>query len=87
MKDKQGEWNAEGPNPLRIKIPRRAAQNNTDIYATVEWFYCQGSGDEHGKLLSGWSHFYPFLKYHELGWRCCWLCNAGYTFENKVNDA
>lgn len=57
MRDGTGEWNAgESGRPLRVKLQRGATGVNKDLYATIEWFYCQGTGDEHGKVSPRGTH-------------------------------
>jgi len=49
MKDGQGEWKVSNSTPLHVKIPKAASHTSSDLYATIEWFYCQGTDkDEHG---------------------------------------
>ncbi len=50
MKDDKGEWNASGLTPLHIKLQKGAFKGlKNDLYATIEWFYFHGTGEEHGK--------------------------------------
>jgi hypothetical protein len=50
MKDDKGEWNAGGLTPIRIKLQKGAFKGlKNDLYATIEWFYFHGTGEEHGK--------------------------------------
>lgn len=49
MRDSQGEWEVSDLTPLRVKIPKAVSHTPSDLFATIEWFYCQGSGGEdHG---------------------------------------
>ncbi len=50
MKDDKGEWNAGGLMPIHIKLQKGAFKGlKNDLYATIEWFYFHGTGEEHGK--------------------------------------
>ncbi|KAH8944975.1 hypothetical protein BDL97_12G015300 [Sphagnum fallax] len=51
MKDDKGEWNAGGLMPIRIKLQKGAFKGlKNDLYATIEWFYFHGTGEEHGEV-------------------------------------
>jgi hypothetical protein len=49
--------------PIHIKLQKGAFKGlKNDLYATIEWFYFHGTGEEHGKSTQPYAS-QPNLKY------------------------
>ncbi|KAJ7547469.1 hypothetical protein O6H91_08G087600 [Diphasiastrum complanatum] len=50
MKGATAGWNTDGPTPLRIRLQKGLTGTRSDLYATIEYFFYDGTEEEHGEV-------------------------------------